>query len=38
VLTAARRIYSAAGYHLVSEENHESFSHNLVAETWELEL
>ncbi len=38
VLTAARRIYSEAGYRLVSEENHRSFSHDLVAETWELEL
>ena len=38
VLTAARRIYGAAGYRLVSEENHKSFSHDLVAETWELEL
>ena len=38
VLTAARRIYSEAGYRLVSEENHQSFSHHLVAETWELEL
>lgn len=38
VLTAARRIYGEAGYRLVSEENHQSFSHHLVAETWELDL
>jgi GNAT superfamily N-acetyltransferase len=38
VLTAARRIYDAAGYRLVNEEMHNSFGHDLVAETWELEL
>ncbi|HET7552590.1 MAG TPA: GNAT family N-acetyltransferase [Gemmatimonadaceae bacterium] len=38
VLTAARRIYQEAGYHLVNEEVHNSFGHDLVAETWELEL
>jgi len=38
VLTAARRIYKEAGYRLVNEEVHNSFGHDLVAETWELEL
>jgi GNAT superfamily N-acetyltransferase len=32
------RFAREAGYRLVSEENHQSFSHHLVAETWELEL
>ncbi|HEY9449003.1 MAG TPA: GNAT family N-acetyltransferase [Gemmatimonadaceae bacterium] len=38
VLTSARRIYGAAGYRLVNEEKHNSFGHDLVAETWELAL
>jgi GNAT superfamily N-acetyltransferase len=38
VLTTARRIYRDAGYRLVKEEVHNSFGHDLVAETWELEL
>ena len=38
VLIAARQIYSAAGYRMVNEEMHNSFGHDLVAETWELEL
>lgn len=38
VLTSARTIYKAAGYRLVSEEAHNSFGHDLVAETWELAL
>jgi GNAT superfamily N-acetyltransferase len=38
VLTAARRIYSAAGYRLVHEEMHDNFGQELVSETWELEL
>ncbi|HET7620939.1 MAG TPA: GNAT family N-acetyltransferase [Gemmatimonadaceae bacterium] len=38
VLTTARRIYRDAGYRLVGEEVHNSFGHDLVAETWELEL
>ena len=38
VLVAARRIYKEAGYRLVNEEVHNSFGHDLVAETWELEL
>jgi DNA-binding MarR family transcriptional regulator/GNAT superfamily N-acetyltransferase len=38
VLTSARRIYEAAGYRLVKSEPHHSFGHDLVGETWELEL
>jgi DNA-binding MarR family transcriptional regulator/N-acetylglutamate synthase-like GNAT family acetyltransferase len=38
-LTAARKIYQAAGFQLVAEEKHDSWSRkNLVAETWELKL
>jgi DNA-binding MarR family transcriptional regulator/GNAT superfamily N-acetyltransferase len=38
ILTSARRIYEAAGYRLVKSEPHRSFGHDLIGETWELEL
>lgn len=38
-LTAARKIYQAAGFELVAEEKHDSWSRkNLIAETWEHKL
>jgi DNA-binding MarR family transcriptional regulator/GNAT superfamily N-acetyltransferase len=37
-LTAARRIYSEFGFHLVAREPHHSFGHDLVGETWEVDL
>lgn len=37
-LHAARRIYQRAGFVLVREEKHHSFSHDLVGQFWELKL
>jgi DNA-binding MarR family transcriptional regulator/N-acetylglutamate synthase-like GNAT family acetyltransferase len=37
-LTAARKIYKAAGFELVAEDEHELFGHSLTAETWEMRL
>jgi len=38
VLQAARHIYVVAGFRLVQSEPHRSFGHDLVGETWQLEL
>jgi len=38
VLVSARCIYQAAGFRLVSEAPHHSFGHDLVGQTWTLEL
>jgi len=37
-LGAARHLYAQAGFQVIAREPHHSFGHDLVAETWELEL
>jgi DNA-binding MarR family transcriptional regulator/GNAT superfamily N-acetyltransferase len=38
VLHAARAIYVKTGFRLVSEEAHRSWGHDLVSQTWEMDL
>lgn len=38
VLKEARHIYEKRGFQLVASEPHHSFGHDLVGETWELDL
>lgn len=38
ILTAARHLYTEAGFRRTAQESHHSFGHDLVAETWELDL
>ena len=38
ILHAARKIYEAHGFQITNEESEHSFGHDMVFETWELEL
>ncbi|WP_051939446.1 bifunctional helix-turn-helix transcriptional regulator/GNAT family N-acetyltransferase [Phaeacidiphilus oryzae] len=38
ILTSARRIYQRAGFTLVESSPHHSFGHDLVGQTWRLDL
>jgi len=37
-LAAARHLYRKAGFTKTASERHQSFGHNLIGETWELDL
>lgn len=38
ILIAARGIYESTGFKLIGEERHRSFGHDLVGQTWSLDL
>lgn len=38
VLVDARRVYQRHGFDLLNEEPHHSFGHDLVGQTWQLQL
>ncbi len=38
VLHAARHIYEKHGFHLTKEERHHNFGHDLVGQTWQMDL
>jgi GNAT superfamily N-acetyltransferase len=38
VLEAARRLYEASGFRMIASEPHHSFGHDLISETWRLDL
>jgi GNAT superfamily N-acetyltransferase len=38
ILTAARRIYAAAGFEIIETEEHDEFGPMLTGETWILRL
>lgn len=38
VLVSARRIYESFGFALTEEQSHHSFGHDLIGQTWTLEL
>jgi GNAT superfamily N-acetyltransferase len=38
ILTSARKIYQSYGFVLVDEDPHRSFGHDLVGQTWTLDL
>jgi DNA-binding MarR family transcriptional regulator/GNAT superfamily N-acetyltransferase len=38
ILSSARHIYEREGFSLIKEERHHSFGHNLLGQTWTLDL